>query len=174
MRIAIATVVSLLGLAGCVHPESLHAVAYAAEPAPAEPAQFLAHVDVADDASEAPAAPLPASALRVSNADHPAPDPVFFRLGAGYGALGRIDLESCRDLGLGSGYLHMRVTFRHSGGVAHATIESDAQPTPEVLACIGEHLQNAMVPRFDGGNVTLSRSFFVVPDGRGPAVLVQR
>jgi hypothetical protein len=176
MRSAALTVFSVLGLVGCVHPESLNAVAYAADPAPAQPAApvVVANVDMAGDDTAAAAAPRPAAALGASRADHPPPDPVFFRLGAGYGALGHIDLEPCRDYGLASGYLHMRVTFRHSGAVAHATVESEAQPSPEVLACIGERLRAATVPGFDGSNVTLSKSFFVVPDGRGPAVLVQR
>jgi hypothetical protein len=175
MRSAVVTVFPLLSLVGCVHPESMNAVAYAADPAPAEAAQpvVVADVNMAGNDSAA-AAPRPAAALRASGADHPPPDPVFFRLGAGYGALGHIDLEPCRDYGLASGYLRMRVTFRHSGAVAHATVESEAQPSPEVLACIGERLQDAMVPGFDGSNVTLSKSFFVTPDGRGPAVLVQR
>ena len=180
MRRAVVTAFSVLGLAGglvgCVHPESMNAVAYPADPAPAEAAQpvVVADVNMASDDSSAAAAPRPAAALRASGADHPPPDPVLFRLGAGYGALGQIDLEPCRDYGLASGYLRMRVTFRHSGAVAHATVESEAQPPPEALACIGERLQEATVPAFDGSNVTLSKSFFVGADARAPAVLVQR
>jgi hypothetical protein len=179
MRSDVVTVVSLLGLVGCVHPESMNAIAYAADPAPTEAAPQVVVADVnmagmAGDDSSATATPRPAAALRASGADHPSPEPVLFRLGAGYGALGRIDLEPCRDYGLPSGYLRMRVTFRHTGAVAHATVESEAQPSPEVLACIGERLQGAVVPGFDGSDVTLSKSFYVAPDGRSPAVLVQR
>jgi hypothetical protein len=36
-------------------------------------------------------------------------------------------------------------------------------PPEEALDCIGEQLELAMVPVFDGGDVTLSRSFFVNP-----------
>jgi hypothetical protein len=89
------------------------------------------------------------------------PDPIFFRLGAGYGALGRIDLSPCRDQGLEPGYLHLRVTFRASGRVVRAAVERPAPPPAEALLCIGEQLQMAMVPVFDGSDVTLSKSVFV-------------
>jgi hypothetical protein len=89
------------------------------------------------------------------------PDPVLFRLGAGYGALGQVDFAPCRDEGLGKGYLHMRVTFRHSGHVVRAIVERPAPPPDEALHCIATQLQLAMVPVFDGDDVTLSRSYFV-------------
>jgi hypothetical protein len=59
------------------------------------------------------------------------------------------------------GYLHMRVTFRHSGHVVRAIVERPAPPPDEALQCIAEQLQLAMVPVFDGDDVTLSRSYFV-------------
>jgi hypothetical protein len=59
------------------------------------------------------------------------------------------------------GYLHMRVTFRRNGRIAHATVETEAQPPQEALTCISEQLELAMVPAFDGSDVTLSKSFFV-------------
>jgi hypothetical protein len=89
------------------------------------------------------------------------PDPALFRIGAGYGVLGQIDFAPCRDQGLEKGYLHMRVTFRHSGHVVRASVERPAPPPDEALACIAQQLQVAMVPVFDGDDVTLSRSYFV-------------
>jgi hypothetical protein len=115
----------------------------------------LAYDKPTDDASESPA--VAASALR---ALHP-PDPVLFHLGAGYGALGRVDLALCRDQGLQVGYLHLYVTFRVDGRIVRAVVESPVAPPPDALACIGEQLKVSMVPVFDGGDVTLSRSFFV-------------
>jgi hypothetical protein len=88
-------------------------------------------------------------------------EPTLFRLGAGYGALGQIDLAPCRDQGLSPGYLRVRVTFQHNGRVARAAVESVVAPPSEALACIGEQLEAAMVPVFDGVDVTLSKSFFV-------------
>ncbi|MBV9949159.1 MAG: hypothetical protein JOZ69_20085 [Myxococcales bacterium] len=86
---------------------------------------------------------------------------MLFRLGAGYGALGRLDLSTCREQGLQPGYVHVRVTFRHSGRVVRAAVESSVAPPQGALDCIGEQLEWAMVPVFDGGDVTLSKSFFV-------------
>ena len=88
-------------------------------------------------------------------------EPTLFRLGAGYGALGQIDLAPCRNQGLSPGYLRVRVTFQHNGHVARAAVESVVAPPTEALACIGEQLEAAMVPVFDGVDVTLSKSFFV-------------
>jgi len=90
-----------------------------------------------------------------------APDPILFRLGAGYGALGHVDLAPCRDQGLPQGYLRLRVTFRASGRVVRAAVETPVAPPAEALTCIGEQLEMAMVPLFEGGDVTLSKSFFV-------------
>jgi hypothetical protein len=88
-------------------------------------------------------------------------DPVFFRLGAGYGALGQVDLSPCRELGLPRGYLRVRVTFHTDGRVGHAALQSDVLPPAEALTCVGERLELASVPAFEGGDVTLSKSFFV-------------
>lgn len=94
----------------------------------------------------------------------PRSDPVPDR--AGHGALGQVDLSPCREVGLESGYLRLRVTFQGSGRVVHAAVESPTPPPQDALDCIAEQLQVAMVPRFDGRDATLSRSLFVEP---GPA-----
>jgi hypothetical protein len=115
-------------------------------------------------------------ATRASDADRVRPDPVFFRLGAGYGAVGAIDLGPCRDKGLDPGYVHIHVTFDGAGTVAHASVESPTPPPPEALACISERLKAAAVPAFEGGDVTLSKSLFVTDgvaqEGRGPEIFV--
>jgi hypothetical protein len=146
---------------GCA-PVEVPAEAVDTTPVAAPEAAVARDVDVRyagpgdDDAEPAGAPP------RASRADHPPPDPVPFRLGAGRGALGRLDLAPCREQGLPQGYLHVRVTFRHNGRVVHAAVESPASPPDEALSCIGEQLQTvAMVPAFDGGDVTISKSYFV-------------
>jgi hypothetical protein len=110
------------------------------------------------------AAPAPKHALAAHAAPavrfYP-PDPVLFRIGAGYGALGLIDFAPCRGQGLEKGYLHMRVTFRHSGRVVRASVERPAPPPDGALQCIAQQLQATMVPSFDGEDVTLSKSYFV-------------
>jgi hypothetical protein len=105
----------------------------------------------------------PGVVLAASPKDRPPPDPVPFRIGAGHGALGRVDLSPCREQGLDGGYLRLRVTFHPSGRVVHASVESPAPPPQDALDCIGEQLQEAVVPAFDGRDATLSRSFFVEP-----------
>jgi hypothetical protein len=89
------------------------------------------------------------------------PEPVLFRLGAGLGALGHVNLDPCRFRGLPSGYLHLRVTFRHGGRVVRAAVETANEPPADALVCVSERLADAEVPGFDGGDVTLSRSFYV-------------
>lgn len=153
--------VSLCAGAGCVPRGALYEAEFPAEAEPSAPATAVAvgEVNVVDDA------PLEGSArvvaIPLSSRDRSRPDPVFFHLGAGYGVLGRIDVSPCRDRGLPTGYLRLRATFRPSGRVAHAAIETIAEPPQEALTCIGEQLEGATVPPFDGGDVTLSRVYFV-------------
>lgn len=104
-------------------------------------------------------------AARASDADRVRPGPVFFRLGAGYGAVGQVDLGPCREKGLDTGYVRMRVTFAGDGTVARATVESPTPPPPAALACVSEQLRAASVPAFEGGDVTLSKSLYVESDG---------
>ena len=157
-----AIVTVLLLASGCVHREDGEIDEYdraAVDPA-ADPVVVRDVIVSYEGAGEEDGATI-ASPLPPSSRDHPPPDPVPFRIGAGHGALGHLDLTTCRDQGLQRGYLHMRVTFRHSGHIVHAAVEAPAPPPPEALECIGEQLEVAMVPVFDGGDVTLSRSYFV-------------
>lgn len=106
------------------------------------------------------------SVLAASPRDRPRPDPIPFRIGAGHGTLGRIDLAPCREQGLPGGYLRMRVTFRHDGRVAHAVVEGPVPPPEEALDCVAQQIEDATVPRFDGRDASLTKRFFVEP---GPA-----
>jgi hypothetical protein len=113
--------------------------------------QYGAADDNADVVTEPPpAAPRP-----------PRREPVPFHLGAGYGALGHVDLGTCRDQGLQPGYLRIHITFRDDGRIARAAVEAGEAPPEQALTCIGEQLKMAMVPSFDGDDVSLSKSFFV-------------
>jgi hypothetical protein len=90
-------------------------------------------------------------------------DPIPFQIGAGYGALSRVDLQACRDRGLQSGYVRLRATFTRVGYVVRASVESAAaQPAP-ALDCIADHLRQTGVPAFDGQDARLSRTYFVAP-----------
>jgi hypothetical protein len=161
MRSAVLSLVLLLSATGCLHEQAI---------------DFEAPPDRPDDAIQEPTTERdvvvseegqqgesPDVVVASAPAPRPLipPDPVLFRLGAGYGVLGQVDFAPCRDQGLVKGYLHMRVTFRHSWHVVRAIVERPAPPPDEALQCIAEQLQLAMVPVFDGDDVTLSRSYFV-------------
>lgn len=152
---------SLFHAAACAYPAAREVV----EPRAYTPAVEASETwivavphDDSDEASEAVAAPRPRDT----------PDPVFFRIGAGYGALGLVDLAPCQDQGL-AGYVRVHVTFSGSGQATRAAIEGRVAPSPEALSCIGQQLRVATVPVFEGGDVTVSKTFFVALD-RGPPV----
>jgi hypothetical protein len=109
--------------------------------------------------------PSPAPSLPPSPRDKPVPDPIRFQIGAGYGALSHVDVSSCRERGLQSGYFHVHATFSPEGYVLHASVESEAPPPPPALDCIADHLRQAGVPRFDGSGATLSKTFYVATGG---------
>jgi hypothetical protein len=180
MRSAILPFLMVVVGAGCA-PQSLNALPAVPEPPAPEPEQVVVtnitvggdDVEQADSRQDAQRAPERGGVGLRATGVGPSRDPVFFHIGAGYGALGRVDLDPCRDRGLVPGFLHMHVTFRSNGRVARAIVESLTPPPSEALACISEHLATATVPEFEGDDVTLSKSFYVVPDGRGPSVLVE-
>ena len=152
-----------LALTGCLEEPPLTPVAVEEAPPPREPTVVssvaMARAGAASGVVESDVTP------RASDADRVRPAPVFFRLGAGYGAVGQVDLGPCREKGLDTGYLRMRVTFAADGTVARATVESPTPPPPAALTCISEQLRAASVPAFEGGDVTLSKSLYVLPDG---------
>jgi hypothetical protein len=150
----------VLGSTGCVHEDATPAE-IDTEPSVPPPPTVTRDVAIGDDdTTEAPPESAPAvlvwSNVRVRQAE-----PVLFRLGAGLGALGHIDLEPCREEGLPPGYVHMHLTFAHTGRVVKAAVETPVAPPAEALACIGEQVEATLVPGFDGGNVMLSKSFYV-------------
>ncbi len=153
----------LLFVAGCLHEQ---AVGFEPEDTAVEPAPAGGQdteVELANDE------PVPEDVPRADPAAYALPIPGrewhFFALGAGYGALGQLDLAACRDQGLPSGYWHVRVTFGPSGRIVHASVESPVAPSREALACVADKLTGPSVPRFDGHGVTLSKSIFVAPPG---------
>jgi hypothetical protein len=116
------------------------------------------------------------AAMRVSDSYRARRYPAFFQLGVGYGAVGRIALTSCREMGLDPGYVHMHVTFGVNGAVSRAVVESPTRPSPEALGCIGRQLEAIAVPVFEGGDVTLSKSLYLTgtPSGGGGGLLDDR
>jgi hypothetical protein len=165
VRPSVVAVALFFGSAGCLPQGTLYPAEFAGEvevepvAPPANPVA-VGHVDVASGEPEE-RSPLYTSAVPLARRDRTRYSPVFFPLGAGYGALGHVDVLPCRDRGLPAGYLRIRATFRPSGHVAHAAVESVAEPPQEALECIGEQLEATSVPPFDGGDVTLTRIYFV-------------
>jgi hypothetical protein len=170
-------------------PLVLAPVVLACEPPPAQHAVLypLVHREAADDESlssqaieidyDAADTPTPmrlAAMIPASELDRPHPDPVFFALGAGHGALGQIDVDGCGERGIPVGYLRMRATFRPSGHISRAVVMTESPPTQEALDCIAEKLRVLRVPAFDGENVTLSREYFVEHTGAGWDVVVSQ
>jgi hypothetical protein len=96
-------------------------------------------------------------------------DPVPFRIGAGYGALARVDFTGCTERGLPPGYMRVRATFNRVGYVARASVESPIEPPATALDCIADGLRQTGVPAFDGQEVRLSRTYYVPPAAPRPA-----
>jgi|HubBroStandDraft_1064217.scaffolds.fasta_scaffold03588_10 hypothetical protein len=169
MRTQVLMLLVLPAAAGCLPEKEVAVRAPAAEAVP----HRTEHVVVSSlvmvgsgPSNDAERAALPRSVAA------PTSDPVFFHLGAGYGAIGQVDLAPCHNRGLDTGYVRVRVTFGGAGTVVGATVESLTQPSPEALACIAERVEGASVPTFQGGDVTLSKSIFVAPAGQGPEFFV--
>jgi hypothetical protein len=151
----------LLFTPGCLHES---AVAFEPEETTAEPAPPPGQdteLELANDTPAADDAPRGEQTPPAYPVSIPGREWHFFALGAGYGALGQIDLSPCREEGLPPGYWHVRVTFGPSGRIVHASVESPVAPSREALACISDKLTSPTVPRFDGHGVTLSKSIFV-------------
>jgi len=156
--ITLAAVASSLLQVGC-HEGELEPQWVDGSPPP--PPEVLVERQITVTPEEAPAPP----ALPPSPRDKPTPDPVRFQMGAGYGALSHVDVSTCRDRGLQAGYFHVHATFSHEGYVMRASVESEAPPSPPALDCIAEVLRQAGVPRFDGSEATLTKTYFVATGG---------
>lgn len=144
-----------LAQVGCLHGGDLEPQWVDDGPPPQE--EVLVERQITVTAEEA----TPPPALPPSPRDRPMPDPVHFQIGAGYGALSHVDVASCRERGLQAGYVHVHATFTHQGYVVRASVESQAPPPPPALDCIAEVLRQAGVPRFDGTEATLTKTYFV-------------
>jgi hypothetical protein len=152
------TAASLLQV-GCVHEGELEP-GWLDDGRPPQP-EVLVERQITVTLEEGPSPP----ALPPSPRDKPAPDPVRFPMGAGYGSLSHVDVAACRGRGLQEGYFHVHATFSPDGYVVRASVESEAPPSPPALDCIAEVLRQAGVPRFDGTEATLSKTYFVATGG---------
>ena len=109
----------LLALTGCAL-EPLTPVAEPEGPPAVASRVVETQLTITPDAPEPP--PAPAQPIA------PPRDPVPFRIGAGYGALARVDFASCSERGLPPGYMRIRATFSRVGIVARASVETPRSP----------------------------------------------
>jgi hypothetical protein len=156
VRLAIGTGVLAAMAVGCVQGPAIDVEAPGEGSAAPAVALLERQITVAPD--EAPPA---ATARTEASPRRLAPDPVAFQLGAGYGALSRVDLDACRERGLQAGYLRVHATFTGYGYVVRASVEGETAPSPAALDCIADQLRQAGVPAFDGGEARLTRTYYV-------------
>jgi hypothetical protein len=147
---------------GCLHQAELEPQWVDDGPPPAP--EVLVQRQITVTPEDAPTPP----ALPPSPRDRPTPDPVRFQMGAGYGTLSHVDVASCRERGLQAGYVHVHATFTPDGYVVRASVESEAPPSSPALDCIAEVLRQAGVPRFEGNEATLSKTYFVAMGASPP------
>jgi hypothetical protein len=99
---------------------------------------------------------LPASA-----ADHRVDTPVRFDLGGAYGAVAKVDLSSCKALGLTPGYGRVVLAFDPDGAAAGVGVDLPAGSSPAARACVEQAFGAARVSPFDGAPMNVRRTFFV-------------
>jgi len=82
-----------------------------------------------------------------------------FDRGAAYGALGSVDLQSCKKGDSGPG--HVKITFAPSGQVTNAVVDAPPFAGTAVGNCVSAKLRGAHIPPFLGPPVTLGKSFTI-------------
>lgn len=101
-------------------------------------------------------APLPvAEAVPAQGQDAP------FDRGAAAGALGGVNLQSCRKASGPTGSGHVKVVFLPSGVVASAEVDDSTFKGTPTGGCVARMFRTARVPPFGGGNVTVGKSFTI-------------
>src|SRR5580698_6477625 len=101
MRSQVFTLVALSAAAGCLPEEEAPVRAPVTEVAPSRIEHVVVSnlVMVGSDVGNVGdhGAPSRNVAMSASDGDRARPEPVFFHLGAGYGAIGQVDLTPCHD-----------------------------------------------------------------------------
>ena len=83
-------------------------------------------------------------------------DPVSAALA---GALGAIDVGSCKSPGGPTGSGHVRITFAPSGQAIAADVDGPPFAGTDVGRCVAEKYKSAHVAPFTGNNLNVGRSF---------------
>ncbi len=121
----------------------------AAAPAPAKPADF--------GSALAAAAGKPASDAPKAGGGGGSTAP--FDRGAAAGALGNVNIQSCKQPGGPTGSGHVKVTFAPDGNVSAAVIDGGPYPGTPVGGCIAGKYRGAHIPAFSGAPVSVGKSF---------------
>ena len=99
--------------------------------------------------------------------DAPAADPnaggstAPFDRGAASGAIGAINVQSCKKPDGPTGSGHVKITFAPNGSVSAAVIDSGPFAGTPVGGCIVGKYRSPHVPAFGGGAITVGKSFTI-------------
>ncbi len=133
-----------------VAPPKETAAAPAIPKAPDAPKDFSSALAAA--AGQKPEAPQPAAGGGSSAA---------FDRGAAQGALGGVNVQSCKKPDGPTGSGHVKITFSPDGSVSSAIVDSGPYPGTPVGGCIAGKFRGAHVPAFSGGPVSVGKSFTI-------------
>ena len=84
-----------------------------------------------------------------------------FDRGAAQGALGGVNVQSCKKPDGPTGSGHVKITFAPNGSVSSAVVDSGPFPGTPVGGCIAGKFRGAHVPPFGGGPVSVGKSFTI-------------
>lgn len=84
-----------------------------------------------------------------------------FDRGAAQGALGGVNVQSCKKPDGPTGSGHVKITFAPDGSVSSAVVDGGPYPGTPVGGCIAGKFRGARVPAFSGGPVSVGKSFTI-------------
>jgi hypothetical protein len=84
-----------------------------------------------------------------------------FDRGAAQGALGGVNVQSCKKPDGPTGSGHVKITFAPNGSVSSAVVDGGPFPGTPVGGCIAGKFRGAHVPAFSGGPVSVGKSFTI-------------
>jgi predicted Zn finger-like uncharacterized protein len=84
-----------------------------------------------------------------------------FDRGAAQGALGGVNVQSCKKPDGPTGSGHVKITFAPNGSVSSAVVDQGPFPGTAVGGCIAGKFRGAHVPPFGGGPVSVGKSFTI-------------
>lgn len=82
-----------------------------------------------------------------------------FDRGAAAGALGAVNLASCKKADGPTGSGHVKVTFESNGAVSKVDVDQPPFAGTAVGGCVAGKFRGAKIPAFSGGSMTVGKSF---------------